>query len=141
MTEFDDELKDDFIYAWSLPPHPTFERKMMLIQAAIDKATASPPYDYPRSCVFYFTCRIHEAVRVSCLCPNVSLSKLMIYFTRNASSCTVCKCVRRLPSCQLRLRQLLQRRRGGMRSWTPRLVLTWTCRDLFTSCPCVTVTC
>jgi len=59
---------------------------------------------------------------------NVSLSKLMIYFARNASSCTVCKCVQLR---QLRLRQLLQR--GRMRSWT------WSFRNLFTSCPCVTV--
>jgi len=139
MMAFDDELKDDFIYAWSLPSHPTFERKMTLIQAAINEAAASPPYDYPQSRVFHFTRRIHEAVRVSRLCPNVSLSKLMIYFTRNASSGTVCKCVRKLPSRQLRLHQLLQRRRGRMRSWTPRIVLTWTWsfRDLSTSCPCV----
>jgi hypothetical protein len=67
LTAFDPELKDDFIYAWSLPLHPTFERKMALIGAAINKAAASPPYDYPQSRVFYFTRKIHEAVRVSSL--------------------------------------------------------------------------
>lgn len=91
MTAFDDELKDNFIYAWLLPMHPTFERKMACIQAAINEATASPPYDYPQSRVFYFTRKIHEAVRVSCNFLDVSLPKLTIAFARNASSSTVCK--------------------------------------------------
>ena len=65
LTAFDDELKDDFIYAWSLPPHPTFEWKMSLIKAAIDEAVASPPYDYPHSQVFCFMRKIREVVRVS----------------------------------------------------------------------------
>jgi len=43
---------------------------MTLIKAAIDEAAASPPYDYPRLRVFYFTRKIHEAVRVSRLCPK-----------------------------------------------------------------------
>jgi hypothetical protein len=62
---FDDKLRDNFLYAWSLPTHPTFERKMVLIKAAIDEAAASPPLDYPRCWVFYFMCKIHDAVQVS----------------------------------------------------------------------------
>ena len=65
LTAFDKELRDDFIYAWSLPTHPTFERKMAVIKAAIDEAAASPHHDYPRCRVFYFTRKIHDAVRVS----------------------------------------------------------------------------
>jgi hypothetical protein len=92
MAAFDDELKVDFIYAWSLPTHSTFERKMACIQAAINEAAASPPYDYPRCRVFYFMRKIHEAVRVSCNFPHVSsLPKLTIFFARNALSSTACK--------------------------------------------------
>jgi len=68
LMAFDNELRDDFLYAWSLPTHPTFERKMADIKAAIDKAAASPHglhHDYPRSRIFYFTRQIHDAVRVS----------------------------------------------------------------------------
>ena len=142
LAAFDDKLKDDFIYAWSLPLNPTFKRKMRLIKAAINEATVSPPYDYPQSQVFFFTHKIHEAVQVSYFFfSNVSLFKLMIYFARNALSCTVWKSVW---LCQLWLCQILQRlssRRGRMRSWMLRLVLTWTWsfQDLFTSSTCVTV--
>jgi len=115
LTAFDDELKDDFIYAWSLPTDPTFERKMAVIGAAINEAAASPPHDYPRCRVFYFTCKIHDAVWVSCPFQNVSLPKLTSSFARNVSNCTVCKCVQ--------LHHLLQSsRRMRMRSWLPRLV-------------------
>jgi hypothetical protein len=112
LTAFNDKLKADFIYAWSLPTDPTFERKMAVIGAAINEATASPLHDYPRCQVFYFTRKIHDAVRVSCPFQNISLSKLTISFTRNVSNCTICKCVQ--------LRHLLQSSR--MRSWLPRLV-------------------
>ena len=73
MMAFDDKLKDDFFYAWSLPPHPTFEEKMLLIKAAINEAAALPPYDYPQCQVFYFTQKIHEVVQVSWLLFKMSL--------------------------------------------------------------------
>ena len=65
LITFDDDLKHDFALAWSLPPHPTFERKMASIKAAIDKAVASGPWDYPRCCIFNFVRKIGEAVQVS----------------------------------------------------------------------------
>ena len=80
MTAFDDKLKDDFIYAWSLPVHPTFENKMVLIKAAIDEAAASPPHDCPQTLVFYFTHKIHQAVRVSALIKIVPLPKVTFSF-------------------------------------------------------------
>jgi hypothetical protein len=62
---FDDDLKHDFAFAWSLPPHPTFERKMASIKVAVDEAVASGPWDYPRCRIFNFVRRIGDAVRVS----------------------------------------------------------------------------
>ena len=70
LTAFDDKLKGDFIYAWSLPAYPTFENKMALIKVAMDEAVASPPHDCLQTLVFYFTHKIHEAVQVSCLDSN-----------------------------------------------------------------------
>ena len=64
LMAFDDDLKHDFAFAWSLPPHPTFKRKMVIIKAAIDEA-ASGPCDYPRCRIFYFVWKISDAVRVS----------------------------------------------------------------------------
>jgi len=108
---------------------PTFKRKMAVIGAAINEAAASPPHDYPRCRVFYFTRKIHDAVQVSCPFQNVSLPKLTSSFARNISNCTVCK--------RVQLHHLLQSsRRMRMRSWLPRLVpWTWmrTFWDLFTS--------
>jgi hypothetical protein len=62
---FDDDLKNDFAFAWSLPPNATFERKMESIKAAIDEAVAFGPWDYPRCRIFYFVHKIADAVRVS----------------------------------------------------------------------------
>ena len=69
---FDNDLKLDFQYAWSLPPHPTFERQMASIKAAIDEAAAYGPWDYPRCRIFYFVRKISDAVRVSPLFLNLS---------------------------------------------------------------------
>ena len=65
LIALDNDLKDALAFAWSLPPHHTFERKMASIQAAIDEAAASSPWDYPRCHIFNFVCKIGEAVRVS----------------------------------------------------------------------------
>ena len=62
---FDDDFKCDIVYAWSLPAHPTFKRKMKLIAVAIDEAVLSPLYDYPSCHVFYFKCKICDVVQVS----------------------------------------------------------------------------
>jgi hypothetical protein len=63
---FDHNLIYDLAYAWSLPSHPTFERKIGLIKAAIDDAITSPLQVYPPvSLVLHFMCRIREAVHVS----------------------------------------------------------------------------
>jgi len=66
MMGLDDDLKHALAFVWSLPPHPTFERKMAIIKAEIDKA-ASGPCNYPRCWIFYFVHKIGDAVRVSCL--------------------------------------------------------------------------
>jgi len=62
---FDNDLNCDLAYAWSLPAHPIFERKMELIAVAIDKVALSPLCDYPSCQVFYFKCKIHDIVQVS----------------------------------------------------------------------------
>ena len=91
LTAFDDNLNQDLAYAWSLPTHPTFERKMALIKAVIDKAVASPPYEYPRSRVLYFTRHVRQAIRVSYLFWNAVLPELSIFFHRSASSFIIFK--------------------------------------------------
>jgi hypothetical protein len=65
LTSFDDTLYRDLTYAWSLPAHPTFEWKMGLIKAAIDKAAVRPLHENARSHIIYFVGKIREVVRVS----------------------------------------------------------------------------
>jgi len=67
LMALDNDLKDALTFAWSLPSHPTFKRKMASIKAAVDEAAAFSPWDYPRCRIFNFMCKIGEAVRVSLL--------------------------------------------------------------------------
>ena len=62
---FDDDLKHDLDYAWSLSAHPTFEKKMKLIAVAIDDAVISPMHGYPNCQIFYFKHKIRDVVQVS----------------------------------------------------------------------------
>ena len=71
---FDDDLCRDLAYAWSLPTHPTFERKIELIKAAIDDAITSPLQVYPpASQVLYFMRKIREVIRVSAAFSNADV--------------------------------------------------------------------
>jgi hypothetical protein len=87
---FDDDLKCDLAYAWSLPAHPTFEKKMQLITVAIDEASLSPLHDYPSCHVFYFKRKIRDIVRVSNFIMFAIIIPLIIV-SRNVSQFTACK--------------------------------------------------
>ena len=90
FTTFDDDLKRDLVYAWSLPAHPTFKRKMKLIAVAIDEAVLSPLYDYPSCHVFYFKRKIRDVIRVSDIIM-FSIKIHLIIFSRNVLRFTACK--------------------------------------------------
>jgi len=79
---FNDDLNHDLAYAWSLPAHPIFERKMKLIAAAIDEVMKSPLHDYPSCQVFYFKCKICDVIQVSNIIMFAIKIHLMI-FSRN----------------------------------------------------------
>jgi hypothetical protein len=65
LLSFDDDLNNNIAYAWTLPTHLTFERKMADIKSAMDEAAMLPPSEYARSQIKYFTTKIREVVRVS----------------------------------------------------------------------------
>ena len=87
---FNDNLDHDLAYVWSLPPHPTFERKMELIVVAIDEAALSPLHNYPTCQVFYFKHKICDIIRVSDI-VMFAIRIHLIVFSRSVLRFIVCK--------------------------------------------------
>ena len=87
---FNNDLDHDLAYMWSLPPHPTFERKIELIAVAIEKVALSPLHNYPTCQVFYFKCKICDIIWVSDI-VMFAIRIHLIVFSRSILQFIVCK--------------------------------------------------